>query len=184
LSVYWQFIADSFWIHRCLIYCGWERSDSLKQIARGGVTLLKRRNGRIRERSENENSRQRDGPGESSVPRTASEGPEKLQLEREVAMDIVRDVTKLGPPEDTLRDGEEHYDRLVKLSTDAVIKHASGGFPSANEASAKLRSPCGGAPRQTSSELCTYLPSGVDRVRAHVRREWKKSGTCGEVQLW
>jgi hypothetical protein len=99
-------------------------------------------------------------------------------------MDIVRDVTKPGPPEDTLRDGEEHYDRLVKLSKDDVIKHASGEFPSANVADANLRSPWGEAPRQTSSELCTSLPPEVGEVRAHVWQERKETSTCRETQLW
>jgi hypothetical protein len=97
---------------------------------------------------------------------------------------VVQDVAKLRPPEDTLRDGEEHYDRLVRLSTDAVIKHASGGFPSADMAGAKLPSPSGGVAQQTSSELCTSLPPGGGEVRTYVWQERKKTRTYWETRPW
>ena len=104
--------------------------------------------------------------------------------EREVVVNIVWGVTRHGRPEDTLRDSEDHYGRMVELSSVSVIEHSSGGPPSANVAGAKLRSSSEGVPRQVSSELCPSLPPGVGGVRDLVRLEGEETGKYGEKQPW
>jgi hypothetical protein len=98
-------------------------------------------------------------------------------------MNVVRDITKPGRPEDTLRHSWEHYGPLVELSPDTVIQQASGRSPYANAVGAKLRSPSGTAPRQTFSELCTSLPLGDGVLLTHVWQERKGAGSCEEKQL-
>jgi len=76
-------------------------------------------------------------------------------------MNIIGDTTEHGRPEDTLRQSEEPYGRLLEPALDTVIEHASGRSPYANAARALYHNPSRESPvKRTRRRVDPYRREG------------------------